>query len=138
MAIDINKGAIQLVGIDRTLTHVRQLAKEDKKALRAGMGKAGRFLLARSKALTPVSTGRLHASGKSRVLNNSESNPEYIVSFDTDYAVHVHENLDAFHPVGQAKFLEEPAREYRLTLLHIIRSEVRLKKIGRVKKRGRK
>lgn len=32
------------------------------------------------------------------------------VSFHTDYAVFVHEDLEAFHPVGQAKFLEEPAR----------------------------
>ena len=31
--------------------------------------------------------------------------------FGVDYAVYVHENLQAKHPVGQAKFLEQPARE---------------------------
>ena len=30
--------------------------------------------------------------------------------FTASYAAPVHENLDAHHPVGQAKFLEEPAR----------------------------
>ena len=29
-----------------------------------------------------------------------------------DYAVAVHEDLEAFHPVGKAKFLEDPIRDY--------------------------
>lgn len=35
------------------------------------------------------------------------------VSYEAHYAIYVHENLDAFHPNGQAKFIEQPAREYR-------------------------
>jgi hypothetical protein len=31
--------------------------------------------------------------------------------FTQNYAVHVHENMEAKHNVGQAKFLEQPARE---------------------------
>lgn len=34
-----------------------------------------------------------------------------VVGYQTNYAVHVHENMEARHPVGQAKFLEQPARE---------------------------
>ncbi len=34
-----------------------------------------------------------------------------IVGFTAGYALYVHENLEAFHPVGQAKFLEQPARQ---------------------------
>lgn len=34
-----------------------------------------------------------------------------IVGYTASYAVPVHENLEAHHPVGQAKFLEQPARE---------------------------
>lgn len=30
----------------------------------------------------------------------------------SSYMVVVHENLDVFHPVGKAKFLEDPVREY--------------------------
>lgn len=30
----------------------------------------------------------------------------------SSYMVAVHENLDAVHPVGKAKFLEDPVREY--------------------------
>jgi hypothetical protein len=37
--------------------------------------------------------------------------PRVVVSYDMDYAVYVHEDLEAHHLVGQAKFLEEPARQ---------------------------
>lgn len=30
----------------------------------------------------------------------------------SDYMVAVHENIDAFHPIGKAKFLEDPIRNY--------------------------
>lgn len=30
----------------------------------------------------------------------------------SEYMMAVHENLDAHHPIGKAKFLEDPAREY--------------------------
>jgi hypothetical protein len=36
-----------------------------------------------------------------------------VVGYAAPYAVYVHENLEARHPIGQAKFLEQPAREYR-------------------------
>lgn len=33
-----------------------------------------------------------------------------IVGFTQAYALHVHEDLEAHHPVGKAKFLEDPFR----------------------------
>lgn len=33
-----------------------------------------------------------------------------VVGYTQAYALYVHEDLEAHHPVGQAKFLEEPAR----------------------------
>lgn len=32
------------------------------------------------------------------------------VGYSAPYAIFVHENLTAHHPIGQAKFLEQPAR----------------------------
>jgi len=40
-----------------------------------------------------------------------ESNVTVVVGFTQNYAIYVHENLEARHRVGQAKFLEQPARE---------------------------
>jgi hypothetical protein len=42
------------------------------------------------------------------------------VGYNADYAVYVHENLEARHIVGQAKYLERPSRELRTQLRAII------------------
>ena len=44
------------------------------------------------------------------------------VGFAADYAIYVHENLQAHHPVGQAKFLESAAREGEAQLRSIVES----------------
>jgi predicted GNAT family N-acyltransferase len=43
-----------------------------------------------------------------------------VVGYTQAYAIYVHENLQAHHPVGQAKFLEQPARELQPVLRRII------------------
>jgi hypothetical protein len=118
-------GTISITGIARTKRRVDSLAKADKQALRRGMAKAGRYLLRESKLLVPVKTGKLKSSGSSKVLNNSDKKPEYIVSYKKKYAIYVHEDLTKFHPNGQAKFLEQPARQHRKTLINIIEKEVK-------------
>jgi len=50
------------------------------------------------------------------------------VGYQQPYAIYVHENLEARHPVGQAKYLEQPMREMRRELLQYISSELRKKR----------
>lgn len=62
-----------------------------------------------AKQRTPVDTGALRASG--RVEGPEIRGEEVSVTFQfgdaaAPYALYVHENMDAFHKVGQAKFLE--------------------------------
>ena len=45
--------------------------------------------------------------------------PRVTVGYTASYATYVHEDMEAFHPVGQAKFLEQPARQ-----LHDVLAEV--------------
>jgi len=40
----------------------------------------------------------------------SEGRITVIVGYTQEYAIYVHENLEAFHSVGQAKYLEVPFR----------------------------
>lgn len=47
------------------------------------------------------------------------------VVYNTYYAIYVHENLEAYHRVGQAKFLEEPAKLYRYEIARIIAEQKR-------------
>lgn len=47
------------------------------------------------------------------------------VGYTQNYALHVHEDMQAVHPVGQAKFLEQPAREGQQKIASIVRRAVK-------------
>jgi len=49
-------------------------------------------------------------------------NVSVIVGYTANYSVFVHEDLEANHPVGQAKFLEQPAREHAGEIARIART----------------
>jgi hypothetical protein len=66
----------------------------------------------------------LNATLKS-MERSAEGSPVVEVGFTAGYAVFVHENLQARHPVGQAKFLEQPARENAKKYAETIRMAVR-------------
>lgn len=53
-----------------------------------------------------------------------ESDVSVIVGYTQSYSIFVHENLGANHPVGQAKFLEEPARTLQPELARIVYTAV--------------
>lgn len=43
------------------------------------------------------------------------------VGYSAHYALHVHENLQAYHPNGgQAKFLEQPMRQFRDQMIAMV------------------
>lgn len=88
-------------------------------------------LMTRSKRLVPVDTGNLRASGHVRppvrqggalvvVLGYGgpagSGNQGATNSREVGYAVYVHENTQAQHTTGQAKFLEQPVLEAQRTL----------------------
>ena len=43
------------------------------------------------------------------------------VGYTQNYAVYVHENMQAVHPVGKSKYLEDPARRLSPDLARIVR-----------------
>lgn len=54
----------------------------------------------------------------------AENRPYVVVGYTQNYAIWVHENLNARHPVGKAKFLEGPARRLGRELAQMIRTAV--------------
>jgi hypothetical protein len=48
-----------------------------------------------------------------------------VVGYSMNYAVYVHENKAAKHPVGKAKFLEDPARQLGSELSSMISQDVK-------------
>ena len=102
---------------------LRKMARESPPKLKKGLRKAGNFLLRESRKITPIDTGDLRRSGRVRIVNENPAWPELVVEYTMPYAIYVHEDPFAFHPVGQWKFLEQPAREYRHHMIYMVAEE---------------
>jgi hypothetical protein len=61
----------------------------------------------------PVYVGKRYLGGTLRASffmtqSGTKENPKVMLGYGTKYAVYVHEKVDDHHPVGKAKFLEDP------------------------------
>jgi len=94
--------------------------KRTSKGLRKGLYRAGLFLQRESQKIVPIDLDNLRPSADTR-MEGTGRDVAVIVSYGTDYAVYVHENLEARHKPGkQAKFLEQPLREKRKRMRDIV------------------
>lgn len=86
-----------------------------------GLALAAEHLLQVANELVPIQEGTLKRSGVA-----SSDGLTAAVSYDTPYAVRVHEDLTARHDPGRtAKYLERPFIAERETMLDIIAAEMR-------------
>jgi hypothetical protein len=66
------------------------------------------------------------AALKARQVSSQKDDATSVqVGYTTEYALYVHENLEAHHTVGQAKFLEQPAREMSAELARIVETAIK-------------
>jgi hypothetical protein len=87
-------------------------------------------LLEQVRERTPVATGVLRDSFAATI----ERKPDKVVitiGTDVPYAPYVHENLEAFHEVGDAKFLESVIDETEPELIRNVAKRIDLKKAVR-------
>ena len=90
------------------------------KGLRVGLKKAGFFLQRESQKIVPIDTTDLRESA-STIAEGTDEHCEVTVGYATNYALFVHEDLEARHKPGkQAKYLERPLREKRDRLRQIV------------------
>jgi len=68
-------------------------------------------ILSKSVKQCPVDTGTLRRSGTVEKLTDDADSFEVAIGYNTEYAIYVHENLQANHPKGKAKYLEDPVNE---------------------------
>ncbi|MGW5304852.1 hypothetical protein ACWERF_13040 [Streptomyces griseoluteus] len=88
-----------------------------------GLRLAAEHVLERSRARVPIEEGTLERSG---VASVDEGALTAGVSYDTPYAVRVHEDMNARHDSGRtAKYLERPVDEEAGTVAEIIAAQVR-------------
>lgn len=88
-----------------------------------GLTKAAERLRALSVPLTPLDRGDLRSM--TAVTPASPGNLESKVTNSLPYAVRQHEELGYRHESGQAKYLEQPARESSAELGAIIAASIR-------------
>lgn len=67
------------------------------------------LILTAAKLEAPVDTGNLRASGYVDEKDRGGST-QLVIGFQAAYALPVHENLNAHHVVGKAKYLEDPLK----------------------------
>lgn len=114
----------EIEGLEQAVANVWEYGLEGPKAMGRALYAEALLIMAVAKKLTPVRYGFLRASGRVDVPQITLSTISVEMGFggpagtgnlgetnkqDVGYALPVHENLSAHHPVGQAKFLEQPA-----------------------------
>ena len=142
----------KISGAQELISNLRKLATGKTQigsSVEAGLTKAGLKLQAYSEEEVPVDKGNLKRSSFTR-LNGEGLTASVVVGYTADYAVYVHEDLDAAHgeafnskyakeiadgtvhsrgPNQKAKFLSDPAIEHHEELVDIIAGEVAAKGI---------
>jgi hypothetical protein len=89
--------------------------QKKKQGLVRGLVLAGKLVQRESMAIVPVDYGNLKASAFTRLDKENTNRPEVVVGYTANYAVYVHENLDAAHGAAfNAKYAGELRAARRL------------------------
>jgi hypothetical protein len=92
--------------------HFNRFVKGFKPNITETLWQEARLVMNESQDQCPVEFGVLKASGRVDDPVETEGKMSIAMSYSTNYAVYVHENLEAHHdPPTKAKFLEDPLRQ---------------------------
>jgi hypothetical protein len=104
---------VRLEGVEEMKARLLRLAAEAPKEVGRALYEEAKIEEKESRERTPVLTGALRASHETSKprIDRDISVTIRVGGPSAPYALPVHENLDAFHKVGQAKFLESTLLE---------------------------
>lgn len=127
------KGVSEMVGT------LKKIAEKFPDRVAAALYLEGQIEMTEAKRRTPVDVtphaphpGQLRASGTVHEPERHGKNISVTLSFGgaaKDYAVYVHENPDAIHPVGQWKYLESVLNESRSSMAARLAKRIDLNKM---------
>lgn len=107
-------------GLPQLKSRLMQIARVAPLALGAALFEEAEIEATESRRRTPVEFGALRDSTHVTRPEVSSGSVEVTIGVGgpaAPYAIYVHENLENFHPVGQAKFLESTILESRPFML---------------------
>jgi hypothetical protein len=119
---------VTIVGAEQFYKNLADFGVRARQALAIGLREIGEDVMLQAKELCPVRYGALRASGMAQdVVDDGDALVETLSFGDTavDYAIYVHEDLEAHHAVGQAKFLEEPLIEMQPQMADLLAESLR-------------
>jgi hypothetical protein len=100
---------LRVDGPEELLNSIQRFANEYPQVAAQALYDELRLVMNESQRQVPVDTGILRASGSVDVPMSEGGIITSSLGYSTNYAVYVHENLEAFHkPPTKAKFLEDP------------------------------
>ena len=111
---------LRVTGMREVLKNLSNSQSTTEEGIHNGIIAAGLYVQRMSQKIVPVDFGNLKNSSFTRHVGKGAWTRMY-VGYTADYALYVHENLEARHKKGQtAKFLERPLREHRKRIFGII------------------
>jgi hypothetical protein len=126
-------------GVSEMVATLKKIGEQFPDRVGAALYREAQIEMTESKRRCPVDItkdaphpGQLRASGFVHEPERSGRNISVTMSYGgaaIDYAVPVHENLDAHHPVGQAKYLESVLDESRSNMAARIAARIDLNKM---------
>lgn len=120
---------VEITGIRQMVARLRAISREVKPQLADAVRAEAEIEMTEAKRRTPVDTGALRSSGQVSMELDGKS-VGAALSFggpSAPYALEVHENLEAFHRIGQAKYLESTLNESAPYLAKRIANRLHLK-----------
>jgi hypothetical protein len=109
-------------GLKGFKAHAKKTHKESQKALGQALVMGALLLQRESQKIVPVDTTTLKKSANDGTrLEEIGGQPSVTVGYGTDYAIYVHENMEARHAPGKtAKFLTRPMEEKKGAIIKTI------------------
>ncbi len=113
----------KMTGMTQVLNNLKKATVQMGKKAERGLKKGGLFLQRESMKVVPVDLDNLRPSARTDNIGGSGFDADIVVHYGAgaDYAVYVHEDLEARHKEGKkAKYLEGPAREQKSEIFKIV------------------
>ena len=118
--------AAKLIGTDMVLKNLNKEVQKIAGRTKSGLVLGAEIIKGESMVNTPVDFNNLRPS---HYVNGAliGKNPVAEVGVTADYGLYVHENLEAKHEVGTAKFLENAIKTKMSAVLSVIQKTARIR-----------
>lgn len=113
---------VKIKGMQKVIANLKRHGIKLGRKFEAGLKSGGLLLQREAQKITPVDKNNLRPGARTRKLSGSGFTADIVVEYLAEYAVYVHEDLEARHAAGtSAKYLEKPARQKRKEIFAEIR-----------------